>query len=118
LTNKGYFVVSELDWLRHYVSEEAKTFMKQGYPAIKKKEENLEVAQKTGYWIVGYFILPEKSCWDKYYTPIETKLAFMKSRYKNDEESLQFLAFEEAEIEMFRKYSNYYGYVFYILQSN
>ena len=118
LTDKGYFVVSELTWLRHNVPEEAKTFMKQGYPAIKTTEENLEVAQKTGYRIVGSFVLPEKSWWDNYYTPIEKKLPSIKARYKNDEESLQFLALEETEIEMFRKYSKYYGYVFYILQYN
>ena len=41
LTDKGYLVVSELAWLRHYVSEEAKTYMKQGYPVIKTTEENL-----------------------------------------------------------------------------
>jgi len=118
LTDKGYLVVSELAWLRHNVPEEAKTFMKQCYPVIKTTEENLEVAQKTGYRIVGSFVLPEKSWWDNYYTPIETKLPFVKARYKNDEESLQFLALEETEIEMFRKYSDYYGYVFYILQGS
>ena len=40
----------------------------------------------------------------------------MKARYRDDEEALQIIACEELEIEMFRKYSDYYGYVFYIMQ--
>jgi ubiquinone/menaquinone biosynthesis C-methylase UbiE len=116
VTAKGYVVVSELSWLRTDLPEEARKFMKEGYPAIKTIKENLAIARKSGYRIVGFFVLPEKSWWDNYYTPIETKLPSLKDRYRDDEEALQVIACEETEIEMFRKYSDYYGYVFYILQ--
>lgn len=116
LTEKGYLVVSELSWLKPDLPKEVRTFMKEGYPAIKTIKENLEVARKSGYRIVGFFVLPEKSWWDNYYTLIETKLPSMKARYRDDEEALQIIACEELEIEMFRKYSDYYGYVFYIMQ--
>ena len=39
-------------------------------------------------------------------------------RHENEEEALQVIAYEETEIEMFRKYSDYYGYVFYIMKAN
>ena len=118
LTEKGYLVVSELSWLRPDLPGEARAFMKQGYPAIKTIEDNLEAAQKSGYRIVGSFVLPSKSWWDNYYTPIETKLPKIKARHKENREALEFLAMEETEIEMFRKYSDYYGYIFYIMQVN
>ena len=118
LTQKGYLVVSELSWLRPDLPGEARAFMKQGYPAIKTIEDNLEAAQKSGYRIVGSFVLPSKSWWDNYYTPIETKLPKIKARHKENREALEFLAMEETEIEMFRKYSDYYGYIFYIMQVN
>ena len=118
LTEKGYLVVSELYWLRPDLPGDASAFMKQGYPAIQTIEDNLEAAQKSGYCIVGSFVLPSKSWWDNYYTPIETKLPKIKARQKENREALEFLATEETEIEMFRKYSNYYGYVFYIMQAN
>ena len=116
LTAKGYLVVSELSWLRPDLPEEVRTFMKEGYPAIKTIEENLEVARNSGYRIVGSFVLPAKSWWDNYYTLIEAKLPSLKAGNSDDEEALQFIAVEETEIEMFRKYSDYYGYVFYIIQ--
>ncbi len=105
LTEKGYIVVSELSWLKPDLPKEVRTFMKEGYPAIKTIKENLEVARKRGYRIVGFFVLPEKSWWDNYYTLIETKLPAMNARYRDDEEALQIIACEELEIKMFRKYS-------------
>ncbi|HDQ06052.1 MAG TPA: class I SAM-dependent methyltransferase [Candidatus Bathyarchaeota archaeon] len=119
LTDTGYLVVSEMSWLRSDVPKEAAAFMKQaylGYPEIKTSEENLEIARNSGYRVVDFFVLPSKSWWVNYYIPIEAKLPAMKTKYKDDKKALQFIAFEETEIEMFRKYSDYYGYVFYILQ--
>jgi len=116
LTANGYLVVSELSWLRSDLPEEIKTFMKEGYPAIKTIEENLEVARNSEYCIVGSFVLPKMSWWNNYYTLIEVKLQSLKSEYSDDEEALQFITVEETEMEMFRKYSDYYGYVFYVLQ--
>lgn len=116
LTEKGYVVVSELSWLQNGVPEQAVTFMKQAYPVINTIDENLEVAQKSRYRVVDSFLLPSKSWWDNYYDLIEAKLPSVKAKYKDDKDALQFLAFDEMEIEMFRKYSDYYGYVIYILQ--
>jgi len=118
LTPSGYVVVSELSWLKHVVPQEAETYITQVYPAIKTMEGNIEIIQNSGYRLVGSFVLPSKSWWDNYYTPIETKLPSLKARHKDNEEALQVIACEETEIEMFRKYSDYYGYVFYIMQVN
>jgi ubiquinone/menaquinone biosynthesis C-methylase UbiE len=116
LAPSGYVVVSELSWLRQSVPEEAKEYMTQCYPPIKTIEENVEIARKSGYLLVNSFVLPIKSWWDNYYGPIEAKLPVLKARYGSDEEALQVIAMQEMEIDMFRKYSDYYGYVFYIMQ--
>ena len=116
LTTNGYLVVSELSWLRSDLPEEIKTFMKEGYPAIKTIEENLEAARNSEYHIVCSFVLPKMSWWNNYYSLIEAKLQSLKSEYRDDKDALQFITVEETEMEMFRKYSDYYGYVFYILQ--
>jgi hypothetical protein len=44
------------------------------------------------------------------------KLPSLKEKYKSDEEKLRDIACREVEIEMFRKYSEFYGYVFYVVQ--
>ena len=116
LTDRGYLVVSELSWLRNKVPSEVNEYLKNAYPAIKTIKGNLNIAKKVGYRIVGYFVLPSESWWTNYYNPILAKLPNLKEKYKNNEEKLQHIAYEEIEIEMFRKYSDYYGYVFYIMQ--
>jgi ubiquinone/menaquinone biosynthesis C-methylase UbiE len=116
LTDKGYLVASELPWLRPNPPEEVRRWMEEGYPAIKTIKENLEISRKCGYHVISYFILPEKSWWTNYYKPLEAKIASLKSKYRDDKEAMNVLASHEQEIEMYRKYSEYYGYVFYILQ--
>lgn len=117
LTINGYFVLSEMAWLRPDPPKEVVEFMENGYPEIKTAEENLEIAKSCSYRVVDSFVLPSKSWWDNYYTPIEAKLPSVREKYKDDKESLSFVDFTETEIEMFRKYSDYYGCVFYVLQA-
>jgi ubiquinone/menaquinone biosynthesis C-methylase UbiE len=117
LTDNGYLVVSELSWLKTNPPEQVKTWMEEGYPAIKTIKENLIIAQKCGYHVISHFILPEKSWWTNYYRPLEAKIAPLKSKYRDDEEAMNVLTSHELEIEMYRKYSGYYGYIFYIMQT-
>ncbi|WGM89063.1 MAG: class I SAM-dependent methyltransferase [Candidatus Bathyarchaeum tardum] len=116
LSPKGYVVVSEMSWFQPDLPEEIVEFMDMLYPAIKTVEDNLEVAKRIGYDIVNSFVLPQKSWWDNYYNWIEAKLPALKTKYKDNKEVMEHINCEETEIEMFRKYSDYYGYVFYILQ--
>jgi SAM-dependent methyltransferase len=62
------------------------------------------------------FVLPESDWWDEYHNPIQDKLQLIKDRHRNDPEALEVVAMAEAEIALFRKYSSYNGYVFYIAQ--
>lgn len=117
LTGNGYLVVSELSWLSSDPPEEVRKFFMEAYPEIKTINENLETIKKAGYRVINHFVLPKESWWDNYYKPIEAKIPSMKLKYKDDKEALDFLAVEELEIDMFRKYSDYYGYVFYVMQA-
>ena len=116
LTEKGYLVVSDLTWLKNTVPAEAKEYLNQYDPTIKTIQKNLDIIKKVGYRLVGFFILPTESWWTNYYTPILAKLPSLKEKYKNNKEKLRHIACREEEIDMFRKYSKVYGYVFYIVQ--
>jgi ubiquinone/menaquinone biosynthesis C-methylase UbiE len=117
LTENGYLVVSDLTWFRTDVPQEAKEFMNLVDASVKTAEMNLQIARNLGYRVVDSFVLPTQSWWAYYYNPILEKLPVLKEKHKDNQESLQGIAMEETEIEMFRKYSDYYGYVFYILQN-
>ena len=116
VADNGYLVVSELAWLQPDPPKEIKKFFFQGYPAIKTVNENIETIKQAGYKVINHFVLSKEGWWTHYYTPIEAKLSSMKQKYKDNQDATAYLASEELEINMFRKYSDYYGYVFYIMQ--
>lgn len=122
LVNNGYLVLSELSWLKKDAPKELKSFMKEMYAEIgssapKGIDENIEIANNLGLHVLTSFTIPKKDWWDNYYSPIEAKLPSLKAKYRDDPEVLAFFASVfETEIEMYRKYSDYYGYVFYVLQ--
>ena len=51
-------------------------------------------------------------------TPIEHRLAALRRQYRNDAQALAVLDEEQQEIDLFRNYGDYYGYVFYIMQKH
>lgn len=118
LTKKGYLVVSELSWLITDLPQEILDYMNQIYPQAKSIEKNKKTAQEAGYRVINSFILPKDSWWTNYYAPIEAKLPDLRTKHEGEPEALQYLDSEKKESEMFRKYSDYYGYVFYVLEKS
>jgi len=112
----GYIVVSELSWLKMNPPLEIKKYLEVEYPPIKSMEENKQIIKKTGYRFLNSFILPESGWWDDYYIPLENRISLLRKIYHNNIEVNITLDETLEEIEMYRKYSKYYGYVFYIMQ--
>jgi SAM-dependent methyltransferase len=117
LKKHGYIAVTEVAWLRPDPPEELQSFWAKEYPSIQDIEANLNVVRRSGYSPIGHFTLPESDWWDYYYTPIEAKLEGLRTKYKDNPDALQVLEMEEREIDIYRRYSDYYGYVFYIGQA-
>ena len=118
LVKHGYLAVSELTWIRPDPPDEVKRFFDEEYPVMKNIESNLETIRHAGYNVVGHFTLPSSAWWDHYYTPIEKKLPALREKYKDNPEALAVVKLHEVEIDIYRKYSDFYGYGFYVMQIN
>ncbi|MBI1242031.1 MAG: methyltransferase domain-containing protein [Nostoc sp. RI_552] len=116
LKEKGYLVASEITWLQPNPPTELKEFWRVGYPAMQDIEGNLKIIQNSGYKIIDHFVLPESSWWNYYYQPLEEKLQALRKHYQDDTEALEVINMEQLEIDLYRQYSQYYGYLFYIMQ--
>jgi len=116
LVKQGYLAVTELTWIRPDPPSEAKRYFDEEYPVMKNIESNLEVVRRAGYNVVGHFTLPKSAWWDHYYTPIEKKLPAFREKYKGNPEALAVVELHEVEIDIYRKHSDFYGYVFYVMQ--
>ena len=75
---------------------------------------NLALMKNSGYAVVGHFVLPESAWWLPYYDPLASRVAELRENYREDAAKLEMLAWVDKEIEMYRRFSTYYGYVFYL----
>lgn len=116
MKEKGFMVVSELNWIKSDPPPEIFNFWKNGYPRMTHIDKNLSQIDKLGFEIIEHFILPENAWWDEYYSPLEKRLEIFKKRYSDKKPESDTLDYIQTEIDMYRKYSDYYGYVFYIFQ--
>jgi ubiquinone/menaquinone biosynthesis C-methylase UbiE len=114
IRSNGYIAFTEISWLRRDLPEEIRTFWRNAYPSMTSISENIKIIESSGFELVRRFNLPEDDWWSDYYNPITKKLPALKNKYKDDPEALDVIANEENEIDLFRRYSAYFGYVFYI----
>jgi SAM-dependent methyltransferase len=116
LKDGGYVAVTDAAWLRPDVPAEVKSFW-ECYPTMQDVAANVQAVERAGYRLIGHFTLPDEAWWNDYYHPIEKKLATLRELYKDDKEALKHLTMEQVEIDFFSKYSKYYGYVFFVMQT-
>lgn len=116
LEENGLIAVTEVNWIKDNPPAELKKFWEQEYPAINTIKKNLSIIINLNFKLIDHFTLPESAWWDDYYTPLEQRLKNFRIEYHEDEDALEMIDFVQLEIDMYRKYSAYYGYVFYIMQ--
>lgn len=112
----GYVCFTELCWLKENAPEEIRGFFKEGYPQMKNVQDNLEFIKNAEYEVINHFTTPEKA-WFDYCNPIEEKIKHLRKKHKEDKKALEYLDIEEREIEMYKKYSEWYGYEFFLTKS-
>ncbi|MEM7008306.1 MAG: class I SAM-dependent methyltransferase [Thermodesulfobacteriota bacterium] len=110
----SYIAISELVWLKDNPPADLSNFFKNEYPPMTNLENNLSIIETEGYEITGHFTLPDSDWWDNYYAPLEAKLPALTEQFKDDKEALSILEMTRAEIDMRRRYSDFYGYEFFI----
>lgn len=112
----GYLAVTELAWLIDKLPEEVNNFWATEYPAMKKIDENMNIIKNSDYKLIDWFVIPE-TAWMDYYNPIEKKIAEMREKYIGNNKAIEFLDDSQKEIDIFRRYSRTYGYVFYVMKN-
>ncbi len=112
----GYLVASEISWLRNDIPEEPKRFWEADYPVMKGIIDNIKTIEESGYSPVGHFVLPKRGWWEHYYNPLIERIKMLREKYVGNQEANDELDCAESEIEIYKKYSDYYGYVFYLMK--
>ena len=114
LKKGGYIAVTEASWFTEERPEEIERFWTDAYPEINTISTKVSQMQKTGYVPVAAFILPE-NCWtENFYVPqVAVQKTFLE-KYAGNKTAEELVANEKHETQLYSRYKEYYGYVFYI----
>jgi ubiquinone/menaquinone biosynthesis C-methylase UbiE len=111
----GCVCVTEISWLKADPPEELFQFWNKDYPEMSTVAGNISRAEAAGYSMLAYFSLPVSSWWDDYYTPMTARLPGLRDKYHGEPEAEKILQATQTEIDLYREYSDWYGYEFYIM---
>lgn len=110
----GYVAVTCPSWLTDERPAVIDKFWTDAGSGLDSVAHNIKILQKCGYQFIASFTLPEK-CWtDHYFIPREAALKSLLEKYNGNETVAAFVAENRYEVELYAKYKQYYGYVFYI----
>ena len=114
LKKDGHIAVTYESWFTDERPAEIEKWWLDAVPEIDTIGHNISIMQKTGYIPVAAFTLPE-SCWiDSYFIPqIARQEEFLK-KHAGSKTVEDMIAFMRREADLYSKYKQYYGYVFYI----
>lgn len=117
LKPNGYIVFSELCWFKDERPEEIDNYWLSFYGPMHTIDGIIKFITNTDYQFIGSYVLPNEAWWEDYYSPLSERIVELKQKYKDDTEALEIIENESIEMEMHKKYSTYYGYSFFIVQS-
>lgn len=114
LKTNGYIAVTEASWFTTERPAEIEAFWKDAYSEIDTIPNKVAQMQKAGYIPVATFVLPE-NCWtDNFYAlQVKAQVLFLK-KYSGNRTAEELVSNQRHEEVLYRKYKEYYGYVFYI----
>jgi Methylase involved in ubiquinone/menaquinone biosynthesis len=114
LKTGGYIAVSESSWFTERRPAEIENYWMKHYPEIDTIPRKIAQIRQAGYTPVSALILPE-NCWtEHYFAPMERAEKIFLDKHAGDEAAEKFVAFQRHDVELYRKYKAFYGYVFYI----
>lgn len=113
LTDHGIAVISEMSWFHPEVPEPVRSYWQKAYPLIGSETENIARALRTGFTVLFSLRLPSHVWWTNYYDPLYERMKQIEIT-----PITQFVISEiEEEMTLFQKFSDFYGYTFYVLQA-
>ncbi len=116
LKNDGFLAVTELVYLVNDPPAPLIQHFEKEYPDIKAVKDKIDLIQNERFHLISNFTLPESSWLDNFYLPMEEELARLNRKYQGNEIALGIFEEMKNEIKLYKKFSDFYGYEFFIMQ--
>ena len=110
----GYLAVSESSWLTEKRPAEIHAYGTKVFPEMDTIPNKVAQVLKAGYTPAATFILPA-ACWtEHYFAPLGKAAELFLSKHAGNKTAEELVAFQRYDEALYRKYKEFYGYVFYI----
>jgi len=110
----GYLAVSEITWITQTRPKEIEEFWTAEYPEVDTASNKIKQLENNGYSLVGYFYLSQDSWIETYYKPMQARFDKFLKRNNNSDLARKVVEDNQAEIDLYLKFKDYYSYGFYI----
>ena len=86
------------------------------YPNIMTVKDNIDLIRNERFRLIAHFTLPETSWLDSFYLPMEEAISRLSQKYKGNEIALRIFEEMKDEIDLYKKFSAFYGYESFVMQ--
>jgi len=116
LKEKGYLAVTELVYTSPNPPAAVAEYFESEYPDIKRIEEKIEIIKGERFDLISNFTLPETAWLNNYYLPMELELPRLSEKYQGNKVAQAVFNGFQSEADFYRKYSNFFGYEFFVMK--
>lgn len=114
LKPEGWLAVSEASWLTDSRPSEIENFWNEAYPEIDTIANKVQQLRDAGYHDICSFVLPTE-CWtDNFYLPQKEAQRIFLELHPDNKTAVELVSNQRHEAELYSRFSDYYGYVFYV----
>ena len=116
LKNDGFLAVTEIVYLVNNPPPPLIQYFEKEYPDIKAVKDKIDLIQNERFHLISNFTLPESSWLDRFYLPMEEEIIRLNKKYQGNEIASGIFEEMKNEINLYKKFSDFYGYEFFIMQ--
>ncbi len=116
LKNGGFLGVTEIVYLVNDPPAPLIHYFEREYPDIKTVQDKIDLIQNERFLLISNFTLPKSSWLDSFYLPMQEQLIRLNRKYQGNEIASSIFEEMKNEINLYKKFSDFYGYEFFIMQ--
>ncbi len=114
LKQGGCLAVSCPSWFTKEHPAVVEQFWAEAGSRLDTVGKNIEIMQDCGFAFIAAFALPEE-CWtENYFFPRERAIEKLLEKYHSGESVKAYAALNRQELDLYLRYKQHYGYVFYL----
>ena len=113
----GHVAFTEVCWTKPDPPRQCISFWNREYPAMRGVTALLTAIDACGYETVGHFMLPRSAWWEHYYRPLQRNVKDFRTRHRGRLEAEELADLCQREIDIWKAYSDYYGYAFVVARA-